>query len=107
MPHRALKVCAEPRCPELTDKRHCPAHAAAYERKRGTRQARGYDAGHDALRRKWKPKVERGEVSCARCSLPIAPGAEWALDHNDERTGYLGPSHKICNDRAGGIAAHR
>jgi hypothetical protein len=36
----------------------------------------------------------------------ILPGTEWALDHTDDRTGYLGPSHKRCNDSAGGKAAH-
>lgn len=107
MPRRALKVCAEPGCPELTDRRHCAAHAAAYERQRGTPAERGYGPDHLSRRNAVKPAVERGEVSCARCRLPIAPDAEWALDHNDERTGYLGASHKICNDRAGGIAAHR
>jgi putative intracellular protease/amidase len=57
--------------------------------------------------RRWKPKVERGQVDCARCDLLILPGGAWALDHTDDRTGYLGPSHEACNTSAGGKAAHR
>lgn len=106
MPRRALKVCAQPGCPELTDKRHCPTHAAQHERARGTRQQRGYTSEHDRLRARWKSKVERCEVKCARCDQLILPLEQWALDHTDDRTGYLGPSHKRCNDSAGGKAAH-
>jgi hypothetical protein len=39
---------------------------------------------------------------CARCGLPIAAGAEFDLDHTDDRAGYLGVSHRTCNRRAGG-----
>ena len=38
-------------CPELTQGRHCGACAGQCERRRGTRQARGYGAEHDARRR--------------------------------------------------------
>lgn len=107
MVRRALKVCAEPRCPELTDKRRCDTHTREVDRARGSRQARGYDAGHDRLRRKWKPKVEAGLVDCARCHRRIRPGQEWALDHTDDRTGYLGPSHATCNNSAGGLSTHQ
>jgi hypothetical protein len=40
---------------------------------------------------------------CARCGLPIRPGEEWHLDHDDEDRGrYLGPSHARCNEKAAG-----
>jgi len=83
------------------------ARNQAKDAQRGNRHERGYDADHVRLREQWKPKVEAGLVACARCGLPIQRDAEWALDHNDERTGYLGPSHKYCNNQAGGQAAHR
>jgi hypothetical protein len=111
---RALRVCpctscpAHPgSCPELVAAGHCPACRPAVERRRGTRQARGYDSGHDRLRATWARKVKTGKVRCARCRQPIPAGAPWHLDHTDGRTGYLGPSHASCNTSAGGKAAHR
>jgi len=83
------------------------ARNRARDAQRGSRHQRGYTAEHDRERESRRPAVERGEVKCARCGELIAPGAEWALDHNDDRTGYLGPSHKFCNNQAGGQAAHR
>lgn len=100
-------------CGRLTNRTgsRCETCSSAYNRardaRRGSRQERGYTADHDRERERWRPAVQLGAVKCARCGKPIAPDAEWALDHNDERTGYLGPSHKLCNDRAGGFAAHR
>ena len=106
-----MRVCAEPGCPELQLAPRCPAHAREAERARGTRQQRGYDAGHDRLRAKWKPKVDRGEVDCQEtvCLMPmrrILPGQPWHLCH-DRKTGtYLGPGHVRCNTSEGGKAAH-
>jgi hypothetical protein len=58
------------------------------------------------LRANWKLKVDRAEVDCARCGHLILPGEKFHLDHTDDRTGYLGPSHERCNTSAGGKAAH-
>jgi hypothetical protein len=103
---KAMRVCPTAGCPELVSSGYCDTCQPARERARGTRQQRGYDARHDRLRRQWAPKVEAGLTRCSRCALPILPGAEWALDHTDDRAGYLGPSHRRCNDSAGGRAAH-
>lgn len=92
-----LKVCAEPGCPELTDSTRCPTHAKVKEQQRGTRQERGYDRAHELLRKTWVPKVAQGGVLCARCHQRISPLEDWHLDHTDDRTGYLGPSHVACN----------
>ncbi len=99
-------------CPELTTARRCPSCAAQAELKRGRRQARGYDAEHDALRRKWKPKVEAGGVHCHEvvCVMParlILAGQAWDLAH-DRATGlHRGPAHAACNRSEGGKAAHQ
>lgn len=89
----------------------CPACASARNRAkdaaRGNRHARGYGSDHDVAREAWRPRVERGDVRCARCELPIRAGQQWALDHTDDRSSYLGPSHKRCNESAAGKAAHR
>jgi hypothetical protein len=93
----ALKVCAESGCPELTDQTRCVAHARTQDKRRGTRQQRGYDAAHDRSRAKWARKVATGQVMCARCKKRISPLEPWHLDHTDDRAGYLGPSHGHCN----------
>lgn len=93
-------------CPELCTTRRCPECTAKTEQRRGTRQQRGYTSQHDRLRARWKPRVEQGQVDCARCNQRIHLGQLWHLDHTDDRTGYLGPSHQACNTSAGGRAAH-
>lgn len=74
--------------------------------KPGTRQARGYDADHDAQRRAWQPVVDRGEATChaVRCLEPtrrIPARGEWHLGHNPERTRWTGPEHPRCNTSEG------
>ena len=112
-----MKVCAcvgcsahSGTCPELTTIRRCPACAGQYERRRGRRQARGYDAEYDRERRRWQPKVDAGQVHCLApvCLMParwICPGTSWDLGHDDDRR-IRGPEHRKCNRSAGGKAAH-
>lgn len=64
--------------------------------------ARGYGSAHQQERERWVPRVDAGGVDCARCSEPIEPGRPWDLGHNDDRTGWTGPEHRVCNRRAGG-----
>lgn len=64
--------------------------------------ARGYGAGHQAERERWRPKVDAGITDCASCGQPIEPGRPWDLGHNEDRTGWTGPEHTHCNRRAGG-----
>jgi hypothetical protein len=92
-----MRVCAESGCPELTHTTRCPDHTKAKDKARGTRQQRGYDLAHDHLRARWARKVATGQVNCARCSQRISPLEPWDLDHTDDRTAYLGPSHATCN----------
>jgi hypothetical protein len=63
---------------------------------------RGYTTAHDRERARWVPKVDAGLVDCARCHEHIEPGRPWDLGHNDERTEWTGPEHRVCNRRAGG-----
>lgn len=105
-------ACSQPGCPELTTARRCPEHASAYEQRRGRRQARGYDAEHDRLRARWKPRVERLSVHCHAtvCVEPvrlILLGQLWDLGHTPDRTAWTGPEHRTCNRSAGGKAAHQ
>lgn len=98
-------------CPELTTERRCAPCADQAELRRGRRQARGYDAEHDRLRARWKPKVEACTVHChaQTCVMParlILPGQAWDLGHSADRTTWTGPEHAVCNRSAGGKAAH-
>ena len=104
-----MRLCTVAGCPTLYRGKgsRCPDHARTYERQRGSRQARGYDANHDRLRADWAPRVATGRIPCARCGRRIEPQDRWHLDHSDDRTGYLGPSHERCNTSAGGRAAHQ
>lgn len=107
MARPAMRVCPTAGCPELTPGGPCVAHRRQREQQRGTRQARGYDAQHDRLRRQWARRINTGTVRCARCTKPILPGSDWHLDHSDDRLTYLGASCATCNTSAGGKAAHR
>ena len=44
--------------------------------------------------------VRTGTLNCARCGQPIEPGQQWHLDHSDDRSRYIGASHKGCNLQA-------
>ena len=71
-------------------------------RRKASNTARGYGYRHQQERKRWARVVDAGEARCCRCGGVIVPGSRWALDHTDDRSGWLGPSHKLCNDRAGG-----
>jgi hypothetical protein len=79
----------------------CPGCTGVREAKRGTTSERGYGSEHKRLRAQWAPRVERGEVACARCHLLIVPGEAWDLGHLDhDRTRYAGPEHASSCNRA-------
>jgi hypothetical protein len=51
-------------------------------------------------------------TKCARCKLPLGRDLvdrpdRIEYDHRDDREGYLGLSHQLCNRRAAGYAAAR
>ena len=74
--------------------------SAARKKRQLSRHARGYTNAHVARRRQLEPLVATGTVNCCRCNELIQPGQPWHLDHRDDRSGYLGPSHATCNLRA-------
>ena len=61
---------------------------------------RGYGAAHQTRRRNLEPLVRSGQAVCTRCGQPIRADELWHLDHRDDRAGYLGAAHQICNLRA-------
>lgn len=64
---------------------------------RKSTSARGYGHVHQQRRLSWAPRVAAELVDCARCGKRILADEDWDLDHTDDRSGYLGPSHVRCN----------
>ena len=58
----------------------------------------GWGNQHQKLRKRLLPSAYG--TPCARCGLPMLPGQKLHLDHNDDRTGWIGFSHAACNVRA-------
>ena len=57
-----------------------------------------YGYAHRRLRERWRPRVERGEIACAECGLPIVPGEAWDLAHDrHDETQAATPGHARCN----------
>jgi hypothetical protein len=72
-------------------------------KRKASRHRRGYGRAHEYRRKAIEPAVITGKTVCCRCGEPIKPSDEWHLDHTDDRNGYLGVAHKLCNLRAAGI----
>lgn len=73
----------------------------------GTTVQKGYDAAHEAERKRWAPHVAAGQANChaTRClhrTRRIHPGQRWDLGHTPDRTTWTGPEHMRCNRSAGG-----
>lgn len=99
-PLMARRPCLD--CGHLATKTRCPSCTRQTYRHRDQQRPstadRGYGSAHQALRLQWKPRVEAGEVDCARCHQRIHPGTPWDLGHDDhDRTQYRGPEHVDCN----------
>jgi hypothetical protein len=78
------------------------------DRRRAGTVTRGYGQPHRNLRSRWLPKVEAGNVFCARCGEWIDPSEPWDLGHDDlDRSQYRGPEHRACNRRTMTHAAER
>lgn len=57
---------------------------------------------HKTLRRRLLAALaQRPGQPCARCGQPMYASQLLDLDHTDDRSGYLGLSHRSCNRRAG------
>lgn len=105
----AGRRCPRPGCPKIlvNGERYCTQHAREYETRRGTRQARGYDAEHDRLRAALVQRMRQGEtIRCIDCNLVLEP-ATLDLGHTADRTAYRGPQCLVCNRSDGGKRAHR
>jgi len=83
----------------------CPSCTRQRDQQRGSRQQRGYDAQHDALRAQLVAALDPW-APCPRCRDPLGPDpALLDLMHNDDRTGWLGLGHRRCNRDVSPISA--
>ena len=64
---------------------------------------RGYGSEHRNLRQ-YLLSVFADGTPCPRCDEPMLKDQPLDLDHTDDRTGYLGLSHRRCNRRTNVIA---
>lgn len=93
----AKRNCPEPSCHELVDAGRCAAHRRAKDAARGRRQARGYDAAYDAVRRDYQRRMDAGETfECWRCAELGRPHmvdpTDWHLGHEiNDRSRIRGP----------------
>lgn len=94
-----MRVCSEPGCPNLQAEAICVRHRRERERRRGTRQQRGYGADHNALRAHYQRRMDAGEVFyCWRCTTTRIDPKAWQLGHDDaDRGKYRGPECIPCN----------
>lgn len=91
-----MKPCLD--CKRPSPGSRCVDCARAKDKARGTRQERGYDAAHEAERKRWDPLVATGAVKCWRCLVLLAPELPWDLGHDDtDRSIYRGPECVRCN----------
>ena len=95
---RPCRNCGEP----ATSSRHhyCDACRPEQAKPVAKTSERGYGSAHVKERKRYERQVKAGNAFCARCGGHIEPGSEWHLDHTDDRSGYLGPSHAACNEEA-------
>lgn len=64
---RAMRVCCEPECGEVTTLTRCAACQREHEAQRGSATRRGYGHKH----RKAASKAKASATECARCSQPF------------------------------------
>jgi hypothetical protein len=92
-----VKRCLEPRCTTRTTRTRCTTHTRQRDRRRGTRQQRGYDSTHDRLRAALVAALDPW-TPCPRCGQPLGPDPSILdLMHRQDRAGWLGLGHARCN----------
>jgi hypothetical protein len=72
----------------------CRARRAA---RRGTTLERGYGWTHQQLREDGTRSSRPAAEIAADATQPIHPSEPWDLDHDDDRSRYLGPAPARCN----------
>ena len=96
------RPCIERGCPNLTTDTRCFYHAREKDRRRGTRQQRGYDEAHLRMRRDLAATLP---TPCGYgCGRVLAPDSKWVAAHvvdGDPMSPRI-VSCLSCNERAKG-----
>lgn len=94
------RPCIEPGCPAYTERTRCVEHERQRDRRRGSRQQRGYDRTHDAARRSLAADLP---AECGYgCGTVLHPDDTWVAAHvvdGDPTAGWM-VSCVRCNQRA-------
>lgn len=94
-----LRVCSVSGCPELQRETKCPTHRREAEQRRGSRQARGYDANFE------RDKQRPGYANATRCETcgqpfttenPKTAGHRIAIREGGKGSG-IKPECRRCN----------
>jgi hypothetical protein len=115
LPPIACAQCGEPFEPKRPNQKYCTVEcrarrhrqSAGWQRNAGTTTERGYGAGHQRERKKWRAIVDAGNAHCCLCGTWLPPGAPFDLDHTPDRTGYRGAACPSCNRSDGASRARR
>lgn len=63
-------------------------------------RSKDYGSAHAKARKAAAARHDPADP-CSRCRLPLGPMGAWLhLDHTDDRSAYLGFSHRSCNESA-------
>jgi hypothetical protein len=74
----------------------------------GSTKSSGYDQAHKNRRAAALARLAASPGQpCARCGLPMYVTQLLDLDHTDDRSGYLGLSHRACNVAASNRSPRR
>lgn len=114
MARRALKTCSTTGCPELVARGRCSTHEQQADRRRGTRQQRGYGKAHT---NRFRPGVLRRDPLCVcadtahghgpQCLTPSTVADHYPLSRRELVDAELDPNDpkrgrglcKPCHDR--------
>lgn len=74
----------------------CQAQATTARNQRGNTTARGYGSAHQQARAQYLAAWQPGDP-CAHCEQPMWTKDGLDLAHTENRTGYRGLAHDVCN----------
>jgi hypothetical protein len=102
---RSCKTCTTQFVTTISTQLYCSPNCRQIKRTvsstRLSSHARGYGPAHQRHRREWETRIITGGVDCCLCGLAISATEPWHLDHTEDRKGYRGAAHRVCNLREG------
>ncbi len=104
-PYAPLHPCRQPGCAALVASGYCDEHRAAahqaYDERRGSSAARGYDARH----RWWRRVILSRDPMCRRCKAATSTVAHHVIALRDGGGWELSNGTGVCHDCHNAITA--